>query len=93
VLTITPQALTVMRQVTAHPALKSSSGIRIGRRPGRTALQVRTVEEPEPGDTVLEERGARLYLGPDVDRQVARGELDVATDTDGRVHFILRTPA
>lgn len=92
-LTLTPQALTVVRQITAHPALSPSSGLRIARRPGRSALQVRTVEEPHPGDEVVEERGARLYLGPEASSRVADGELDAVTDGEGRVHFVLRVPA
>jgi Fe-S cluster assembly iron-binding protein IscA len=91
VLTITPKALTVMRRVTAHPTLKPTSGLRIGRRAKRSApLEVRAVEEPRPGDAVLEESGARLYLGPDAARRVEGGELDAITDPAGRVHFVLR---
>ena len=93
-LTITPEALNVMRRVTAHPTLMPTSGLRIGRRPKRTApLEVRAVDKPRPGDAVLEERGARLYLGPEAARRVEGGELDAITDRAGRVHFILRATA
>ncbi|MBF4766857.1 Fe-S cluster assembly protein HesB [Nocardioides agariphilus] len=93
-LTITPEALFVMRRVTDHPTLKPTSGLRIGRRAQRgAALEVRAVDEPRPGDTVLEECGARLYLGPEAARRVEGGELDAITDPVGRVHFVLRATA
>jgi Fe-S cluster assembly iron-binding protein IscA len=91
-LTITPRALAVMRRVTAHPRLTSTSGLRIARgEEPSLPMRVGAVEGPHPDDRVLEQDGARLYLGPGADTQVEDGELDAVTDEDGRVQFILRS--
>lgn len=92
-LSITPRALAVIRRVTAHPKLKLSSGLRIAHpdEPSKPLL-VGAVADPTPGDQVLEEGGARVYLGPGTEAQVEGRELDAVTDSDGRVQFILRTP-
>lgn len=92
-LSITPRALAVMRRVTAHPTLKLTSGLRIAHpaEPSKPLL-VGVVADPTPGDRVLEESGARLYLAPGANAQVEGRELDAVTDSDGRVQFVLRTP-
>ena len=92
-ITITPRALAVMRRVTAHPRLKPTSGLRIanGDEPDKSR-QVETVPGPLPGDRVLEEKGARLILGPGADAQIEGGELDAVIGPEGRVQFILRSP-
>jgi Fe-S cluster assembly iron-binding protein IscA len=87
------QAIAVMRQVTAHPKLSPSSGLRIAVSPGRDALQVRAVRAPEPGDRVVEEQGGRLYLGPRAAGRVDGHVLDAVTDPEGRVHVIMKTAA
>lgn len=91
-LTITTNALAVIRRVTGHPTLEAASGVRIARRdgPART-LQVRAVNGPHPGDRVVEREGARLILGPQAARQVDGRTLDARTDPHGRVQFVLRT--
>jgi Fe-S cluster assembly iron-binding protein IscA len=93
-LRITPQAMTVIRRVTAHPTLAPSSGLRIARaQDGAAPLEVRAVHRPRPGDGVVERRGARLYLGPDAVRRLAGRELDAVTNQQGRVQFVLRAVA
>jgi hypothetical protein len=87
------QAIAVMRQVTAHPKLSPSSGLRIAASRERETLQVRTVRAPEPGDRVVEEQGGRLYLGPRAAGRVDGHVLDAVTAPDGRVHVILRSAA
>ncbi|GAB3242096.1 Fe-S cluster assembly protein HesB [Nocardioides dilutus] len=91
-LSITPRALAVLRRVTAHPKLTPTSGLRIAphEAPSRP-MQVRAVSGPHPDDRVLEQDGARLYLGRGADVQVEGRELDAVTDDEGRVQFILRS--
>ena len=73
VLTITDEALAVMRRVTAHSTMEPTSGLRISRRSDSAEpLHVRAVHRPRPGDTVLERDGALLYLGPDAAHRMRR---------------------
>ncbi len=92
-ITFTHQAITVIRQVTAHPKLAPTSGLRIAAAQQRDGLQVRTVREPEPGDQVVEQQGGRLYLGPEAARRVDGHVLDAVTDPSGRVQVVMRSAA
>ena len=93
-LTITDEALAVMRRVTAHSTMEPTSGLRISRHSDSAEpLQVRAVHRPRPGDTVQERDGALLYLGPDAAHRMEGRELDAVTDSDGRVQFILKAAA
>lgn len=88
---ITPRALAVIRRVTAHPTMEPTSGLRIAQHDKPDApLQVRAVHGPQPGDSLLERRGGRIYLGPDTARHLEGGELDAVTASDGRVQFVWR---
>lgn len=92
-LSITRQARSVIRRVTAHPLLAPTSGLRVFR-PGQPGpMQVRAVKRPSPGDDVVEHDGGRLYLDPDAAHHVAGQELDAESDQNGRVQFILRDPS
>jgi iron-sulfur cluster assembly protein len=98
---LTSDALTVIRQVTDHPRLAATSGVRIARRQSQSErpssedapLLVGIVNEPAPGDIVIQCPGARLYLEPVAARRVGDGALDAVTADDGRVHFVLRAAA
>jgi iron-sulfur cluster assembly protein len=90
-LKISPTALAVIRQVTSHPRLTDTSGLRIAQRnrPG-APMRVGAVLEPQRGDTVLERDGGRIYVGPAAVQRLRGRLLDAFTAKDGRVHFVLR---
>jgi len=94
-LTITPQALTVIQRVSAHPSLEPNSGLRIAcQETGPSApLGVRAVHGPSRGDRVWEQDGARLFLGPRAAQRIAGRELDAITEPEGHVQFVLRPAA
>ena len=87
---LTPKALAVVRQVTAHPRLGEESGLRIARSAGVQPLQVGAVPGPRPGDDVVEQDGGRVFLGPHARRRLRGSVLDVARERSGRVHFVVR---
>jgi iron-sulfur cluster assembly protein len=91
-LTMTPKALSVVRKVTAHPRLGESSGLRIAAKPEVVPLQVGAVSKPRPGDEVVERDGARIFLGPAAVRRIRGRHLDVVSERDGRIHFIVGRP-
>ena len=90
-LTITPDALAVVRTFTANPQLDESSGVRIDERPDKPSLQVRAVREPKPGDTVVEQSGGRIYVESGAASQVRGKVLDARRDAAGRVEFVLKS--
>lgn len=88
---VSPEALAVIRQVTAHPALEATSGLRIARRSDAEApLEVKAVAVPQPEDHVVGSPDGRLFLGPGVPERLDGRELDAVTDDEGRVRFVLR---
>jgi Fe-S cluster assembly iron-binding protein IscA len=89
-LTMTNDALAVVRKFTANPRLHESSGVRIAERAATTNLQVRAVNEPKPGDLVVEKSGGRIYVGPAAVRRLRGRVLDVRRDTSGRIEFVLK---
>jgi iron-sulfur cluster assembly protein len=94
VLTMTPQALSVVRQVTGHPRLGEDSGLRIGDvESGSDSLRVRAVASPQPGDDVVEGDGGRLFLGRQARRRLRGRVLDAVVGRGGRVQFVLRRQA
>lgn len=92
--TMTPQARDVVREVTSHPALAATSGLRIARRGAdpETPLQVGAATGPETGDEVVERDGARIFVGPGAVTRLRGRVLDAVTERSGRVHFVLKAP-
>lgn len=89
-LTLTKDALTVVRTFSDNPRLEPTSGVRIAEQPATPNLQVRAVGEPQPDDLVVEQSGGRLYLQPQAARRVRGKVLDVRRDARGRVEFLLK---
>lgn len=90
-LTMTPDASSVIRRVTAHPILAPGSGLRIASRPDPdSALEVAIATGPQPGDRIIEQDGGRLYLERSAAERVSGRALDAVTDALGRVQFVAR---
>ncbi|MBL0749042.1 hypothetical protein [Nocardioides baculatus] len=90
-ITMTPRAHRVVRQVTAHPRVGRRSGLRIAApEPHAETLDVRTVAAPEPGDRIVEDDGARLYLDDEAEPRVDGHLLDAVTGETGQIHFVVR---
>lgn len=88
--TLTRSARAVIRKLRFQPGHSFRSGLRIalGAR-GGDGLQVGAADRPEPGDRVVEDGDARLFLGPVAVRRLAGRGLDVQKDGRGRLHFSL----
>ncbi len=91
-LTISSRAMAVIRRVTDHQLLDRRSGVRIARASSRSkTLEVHAVNEPAPGDAVVERDGARLYIGPEAAERVDGAELDARDEGGDKVQFVLRS--
>lgn len=91
-LTISSRAMAVIRRVTDHQLLARRSGVRIARGSSRsTKLEVHAVNEPAPGDAVVEREGARLYIDPEAAERVDGAELDARDEGGDKVQFVLRS--
>jgi Fe-S cluster assembly iron-binding protein IscA len=89
--TMTSKAHRVVRQVTSHPRVGRLSGLRIAAWGHDTStLNVQTVPGPHPGDRVLENDGARVYLDEVAVPRVRGHVLDAVIEDSGRVHFVVK---
>ncbi|MFC4910327.1 Fe-S cluster assembly protein HesB [Actinomadura gamaensis] len=89
-LTLTSDAVQVIRTVTADPQLPPESGIRIqAGLNGSDTLQLSVAPAPEAGDQVVEDQGARVYLEPTTAAMLDEMTLDAKVDPKGDVAFTL----
>lgn len=89
-LTLTSDAVQVIRTVTASPDLPPETGLRI--EPGingSDALRLSVAPAPEAGDQVVEEAGAKVYLESAVAELLSDKTLDAQVDPQGDVAFTI----
>jgi iron-sulfur cluster assembly protein len=92
VLTLTPTAAEVVRQLVAAAPVDDAGGVRISAgepTPSGTQLQITLVDGPETADRSVDEEGAHVFLEPDVAEFLDDKVLDAELD-DGRVTFAVR---
>ena len=89
-LILTERASTVIRSIAEQPGLHDDAGLRIGAaHDGDRALSATPADSPEPGDQVIEESGARVFLDPEAADRLDDQVLDVVVDEQNRVEFVL----
>ncbi len=87
-LTLTENATTVIKSITGADAAPSDAGVRISQQdPAGAELALNTAESPEPGDAVVEDRGARVFLDEGAAQSLDDKVLDAAVDQQGGVEF------
>lgn len=94
-LTLTENASTIIKTLTARSAGSDDSGLRItgpARESGQYAVEL--VDSPQAADSVVEEGGARVFLEPDAADALDRMVLDANVSAEGGVQFsIAEQPA
>jgi iron-sulfur cluster assembly protein len=95
VLTLTPTAAEVVKQLVASaPVDDEAGGVRISAgepTASGTALQIAIVDGPETADQALDEDGAHVFMEPAVAEYLDDKVLDAELDS-GRVSFAVRDP-
>jgi len=90
VLTLTENATLVIKSITGVEGAPAGAGVRISQEnPADPALAVTTTEAPRPGDQVVEESGARVFLEENAAHVLDDKILDAAVDDKGGVEFLL----
>jgi Fe-S cluster assembly iron-binding protein IscA len=88
VLTLTENATYVVRSITEQSTDDAAAGLRIspaGADPAEMALA--PAFAPEPGDQIVEEAGARLFLEKSAATMLDDKVLDAVVDDQGGVQF------
>jgi iron-sulfur cluster assembly protein len=88
-LTLTKHAQTAVRTLTQDPQAPESAGLRIT--PGNDGLELMLVAEPVPGDALIDDGGARVFVEPQVAQLLDEQTLDAQVE-DGNVNFFLASP-
>ena len=87
-LTLTENASTVVKTIVDQSAEAQEAGLRISQDAvDSPALHVIPTEAPQPGDQVLEEAGARVFLEETAAQTLDDKILDAQVDESGGVQF------
>lgn len=94
VLTLTENASTVVKTLVDQNGGADEAGLRISQdAPDSPALHVIPSEAPQPGDQVLEEDGARVFLEEIAADTLEDKVLDAQVDDSGGVQFTIAPQA
>jgi iron-sulfur cluster assembly protein len=87
-LTLTENASSIVNQIIDGQGLGESAGLRIttGETPER-GLEVTAAPQAEPGDQVVEQGGASIYLDEAASQLLEDQVLDASVDSAGMVAF------
>ena len=90
-LTLTENASAIVNEITSQPGLADPAGLRITTEDNtpEPAFAVSAAMQGEPGDHVVEQGGATVYLDPSAAEMLDDKILDAAVDQSGKVEFAL----
>lgn len=92
-LTLTENASTIVKDIAAQPQT-DTTGLRITADDSpEPAFAVSAASQAEPGDQVVEQDGATVYLDAPAAQQLDDKVLDAAVDGNGGVQFSLTLQA
>lgn len=91
-LTLTDRATTIIRSIAEQPDVPDTAGLRIAAgTDGAQSLSATAVAGPVPGDQVVEQEGARVFLDPEAAARLENQVLDAQVAPDDQVQFTLAT--
>jgi iron-sulfur cluster assembly protein len=89
-LTLTENASAIVNEITSQPGLADTAGLRITSDASPdAAFEVSAAQQAEPGDLVVEQGGATIYLDESAAQLLDDKVLDAAVDPAGKVEFAL----
>ena len=80
-LTLSPSAVEAVDILLQSPDVPDDAGLRIGSA-GESQFTLEIAPEPAPGDQVIEEGGARVFLDSDAASMLDHAELDARREGD-----------
>lgn len=86
-LTMTDNAVLVIRDLAAQQDVSDAGGLRIAADADAGSLTVELVEEPARGDQVVDTDGARIFLDADAAELLNDTSVDASVDDEGVVQF------
>jgi iron-sulfur cluster assembly protein len=92
-LTLTENASTIVKDITAQQGGPDGTGLRISAEDPAQGLTVTAAQEPHQGDQTVNKDGAVVYLDTVASEQLEDQILDASLDEAGRVQFALAPQA
>ncbi|PTA42708.1 adhesin [Micromonospora sp. RP3T] len=86
-LTMTDNAVLVIRDLAAQQDVADAGGLRIAADTEAGALSIELVPAPVQGDQVVDDQGARIFLDPDAAELLDDTSVDAMVDEEGVVQF------
>lgn len=86
-LTMTENAVLVIRDLTAQQQAPPGAGLRIASDAAAGSLTLALVASPAQGDQVVDNDGARVFLDPQAAQILDDKALDAVIDAEGGVRF------
>ncbi|MEV4479015.1 iron-sulfur cluster biosynthesis family protein [Micromonospora coxensis] len=86
-LTMTDNAVLVIRDLAAQQDVLEDGGLRIAADTEAGSLTVELVSQPAQGDQVVDNQGARIFLDSDAAELLHDTSVDASVDDDGVVQF------
>ncbi|QLQ39550.1 iron-sulfur cluster biosynthesis family protein [Micromonospora robiginosa] len=86
-LTMTDNAVLVIRDLAAQEDLAEAGGLRIAADTEAGSLSIELVPEPVQGDQVVDTEGARIFLDSDAAELLNDTAVDAVVDDEGVVQF------
>jgi iron-sulfur cluster assembly protein len=87
-LTLTENASTIVKEIASQNG-GDGTGLRIAPDSDQDGFGITTADSPEPGDQVVEQGGATVYLESQVAEVLSDKILDAGVDQTGNVQFAL----
>jgi Fe-S cluster assembly iron-binding protein IscA len=86
-LTMTDNAVLVIRDLAAQQDVAEGGGLRIAADTDAGSLSIELVEQPAQGDQVVDHQGARIFLDADAAELLNDTSVDATVDDEGVVQF------
>ncbi|MGS2616491.1 adhesin [Micromonospora sp. LZ34] len=86
-LTMTDNAVMVIRDLANQQDVADEGGVRIAADTGAGSLTVELAAQPAQGDHVVDNQGARIFLDPDAAELLGDASVDATVDDEGIIQF------
>ncbi|MEO3777173.1 iron-sulfur cluster biosynthesis family protein [Micromonospora sp. B11E3] len=86
-LTMTDNAVLVIRDLANQEDVAEGGGLRIAADTDAGSLTIELVAEPAQGDQVVDNQGARIFLDSDAAELLSDSSVDATVDDEGIVQF------
>ncbi|MCI4064561.1 adhesin [Micromonospora sp. R77] len=86
-LTMTDNAVLVIRDLAAQQDVAQDGGLRIAADTDAGSLSIELVPQPVQGDQVVDNQGARIFLDADAAELLNDTSVDASVDDEGVVQF------